>query len=95
VAHVTIGLPLLIAHYERIVEATQVSRIIVDREGMATSVLALLLAAGRAVVTVLRSDQYERLASFCQIGEFVPARQGCARPDCAGSGSRLHRVATT
>jgi hypothetical protein len=55
--HLTIGLPLIIAHSERIVEAAQVSRIIVDREGMATSVLASLHAAGRAVVTVLRSDQ--------------------------------------
>ena len=62
--HLTIGLPLIIAHYEQTVEQAQVSRIIVDREGMATEFLASLHAAGRTVVTVLRTDQYQDLASF-------------------------------
>jgi hypothetical protein len=70
--HLTIGLPLIIAHYEQIVETAQVSRIIVDREGMAAEFLATLHAAGRTVVTVLRTDQYQDLASFTEIGEFVP-----------------------
>jgi len=70
--HLTIGLPLIIAHYERIVETALVSRIIVDREGMAIEFLASLQAAGRTVVTVLRTDQYRDLASFTAIGEFVP-----------------------
>ncbi len=70
--HLTIGLPLIIAHYEQIVEQVQVNRIIVDREGMATEFLASLHTAGRTVVTVLRTDQYRDLASFTAIGEFVP-----------------------
>jgi hypothetical protein len=70
--HLTIGLPLIITHYERIVETAQVSRIIVDREGMATEFLASLQAAGRTVVTILRTDQYRDPASFTAVGEFVP-----------------------
>jgi hypothetical protein len=70
--HLTIGLPRLIAHYEQTVEQVQVSRIIVDREAMATEFLASLHAAGRTVVTVLRTDQYQDLASFTEMGEFLP-----------------------
>jgi len=68
----TIGLPLIIARYEQIVEKVQVSRIIVDREAMAAEFLACLHAAGRSVVTVLRSDQYRDLASFSEVGTFLP-----------------------
>lgn len=70
--HLTIGLPLIIAHYEQIVEQVQVNRIIVDREAMATEFLARLHAAGRTVVTVLRTDQYQDLASFTEMGDFLP-----------------------
>lgn len=70
--HLTIGLPSIIARYEQIVEKVQVSRIIVDREAMAAEFLASLHAAGRSVVTVLRSDQYRDLASFSEVGTFLP-----------------------
>ncbi len=70
--HLTIGLPRIITRYEDIVEHAQVSRLIVDREGMATEFLASLQEASRTVVTVLRTDQYQDLASFSQIGEFLP-----------------------
>ena len=70
--HLTIGLPLLIAQYEQSVETARVSWIIVDREGMATEFLASLHEASRSVVTILRTDQYQDLASFSQLGEFVP-----------------------
>jgi hypothetical protein len=70
--HLTMGLPLIIAQYEHTVEQTQVSRLIVDREGMATEFLASLQEASRTVVTVLRTDQYQDLASFSEIGAFVP-----------------------
>jgi len=62
------SLPFIIARYEQIVEKVQVSRIIVDREAMAAEFLASLHAAGRSVVTVLRSDQYRDLASFSEVG---------------------------
>ena len=58
------------ARYEQ--TEVQVRRIIVDREVMAVEFLASLHAAGRTVVTVLRTDQYQDLASFSEIGEFVP-----------------------
>lgn len=70
--HLTLGLPLIIAHYEQTVAQAQVRRIIVDREGMAAEFLASLHEASRMVVTVLRTDQYRDLASFSQVGEFVP-----------------------
>jgi hypothetical protein len=49
-----------------------VARLIVDREGMAAEFLATLVKAGRAVVTILQSDQYQGLASFSEVGPFVP-----------------------
>jgi hypothetical protein len=70
--HLTIGLPLIIARYEQVVEKVQVSRIIVDREAMAAEFLASLHAVGRSMVTVLRSDQYQDLASFSEVGTFLP-----------------------
>jgi hypothetical protein len=70
--HLTVGLPLIIAHYEQIVDQVQVNRIIVDREGMAAEFLASLHEASRTMVTVLRADQYQDLASFSEMGVFVP-----------------------
>jgi hypothetical protein len=49
-----------------------VNQIIVDREGMAAEFRALLLEASRTMVTVLRTDQYQDLASFSEIGACVP-----------------------
>jgi hypothetical protein len=70
----TVGLPAIVARYERVEEQVQVSRIIVDREGMATEFLASLHAAGRTVVTILRTDQYRDLTSFTEVGTFLPLR---------------------
>jgi len=39
---------------------------------MAAEFLASLQAAGRSMVTVLRSDQYRDLASFSEVGTFLP-----------------------
>jgi hypothetical protein len=78
--HLTIGLPSIVARYEQ--TKVQVRRIIVDREGMAVEFLASLHAAGRIVVTVLRTDQYQDLASFSEIG--------CAGAGSAGSRSCTH-----
>src|SRR5215831_4025189 len=49
-----------------------VARLIVDRESMAAEFLATLVKAGRTVVTILQSDQYQGLASFSDVGPFVP-----------------------
>ncbi len=70
--HLMVGLPSIIARYEHNQEHVQVKRIIVDREGMATEFLASLHAEGRTVVTILRSNQYQDLTSFCEVGTFLP-----------------------
>lgn len=70
--HLTVGLPLIIARYEGSEESAQAKRIIVDREGMATEFLASLHAEGRTVVTILQTNQYQDLTSFCDMGTFVP-----------------------
>jgi hypothetical protein len=70
--HLTAGLPAIIARYEQQEESFQVKRIIVDREGMATEFLASLHAEGRTVVTILQTNQYQDLTSFCDVGTFVP-----------------------
>lgn len=70
--HLTTGLPQIVARFEHAARPAAVARIIVDREGMAAAFLAGLAAAGRTVVTVLRADQYAGLASFTDVGPFVP-----------------------
>ncbi len=70
--HLMVGLPSIIARYEHSEEHVQVKRIIVDREGMGTEFLASLHAEGRTVVTILRTNQYQDLTSFCDVGTFLP-----------------------
>ncbi|WP_157506243.1 hypothetical protein [Ktedonobacter racemifer] len=72
--HLTIGLPVMLAHYEQAAGLASLKRIVVDREGMAAEFLAELAGEGRTVVTVLRTDQYTRLESFREGEEFVPLR---------------------
>jgi hypothetical protein len=70
--HLMVGLPSIVARYEHNEKHVQVRRIIVDREGMATEFLASLQAEGRTVVTILRTNQYQDLTSFCEVGTFLP-----------------------
>ncbi len=70
--HLMVGLPAIIERYEHNEEHIQVKRIIVDREGMGTEFLAHLHAEGRTVVTILRTNQYQDLNSFCDVGTFLP-----------------------
>ena len=39
---------------------------------MAAEFLAALVAQGRTVITILRSNQYQGLTSFTEVGDFVP-----------------------
>jgi hypothetical protein len=73
-SHLTLGLPSIVARYERQAGVSAVKRVIVDREGMAAEFLAALHMAGRTVISVLRADQYSGLESFTAIGSFVPLR---------------------
>jgi hypothetical protein len=60
--------------YEQNEEHVQVKRIIVDQEGIATEFLASLHAEGQGVVTILRTNQYQDLTSFRDVGTFLPLR---------------------
>ena len=70
--HLMVGLPSIIERYEHSKEHVQVKRVIVDREGMGTEFLASLHAEGRTVVTILHTNQYQDLTSFCDVGTFLP-----------------------
>ena len=70
--HLTAGVPAFLARYEQGVQSSQVRRMIVDREGMATEFLARLHEEGRSVVTILQTNQYRDLSSFSEVGTFVP-----------------------
>lgn len=70
--HLTIGLPHILARYTEATGGQTIEHLVVDREGMGGDFLAGLVATGCTVVTILRADQYDGLASFCDIGDFVP-----------------------
>jgi hypothetical protein len=77
--HLTIGLPQILARYAQATGGHTINHVVVDREGMGGEFLAGLVTAGCTVVTILRADQYDGLASFTDIGPFVPLardRQG-------------------
>jgi hypothetical protein len=73
--HLTVGLPAILARYEQAAGQAAQTQIIVDRDQMAAQFLADLVATGRTVVTVLRTDQYAGLESFTKVGGFVPLEQ--------------------
>ncbi len=70
--HLTAGLPQIIERYERAAGQRSAQRIVVDREAVASELLARLAREGRDVITVLRSNQYAGMGSFTNVGEFVP-----------------------
>jgi hypothetical protein len=70
--HLTAAVSAFLASYEQHTGNSQVARMIVDREGMATEFLASLHAEGRSVVTILHTNQYRDLSSFSEVGKFAP-----------------------
>lgn len=70
--HLTLGTPSLITRYETVTREAALRRLVIDREGMAAEFLATLAAEGRAVVTILRTEQYRGLESFSDVGVFLP-----------------------
>jgi len=71
--HLTKGLPVVVQHFEAAVgQAFKVSRLVVDREVMGGEFLASELGEGREIVTILKENQYHRVESFQEVGEFVP-----------------------
>ena len=70
--HLTKGVLQFLARYDQATGGHPVARLIIDREGMAAEFLHQLVKAGRTVVTILKSNQYAGLASFTDVGAFVP-----------------------
>ncbi|HEY6410098.1 MAG TPA: hypothetical protein VIY29_21795, partial [Ktedonobacteraceae bacterium] len=73
--HLTMGLTRILARYQQTSGMSTAGRVIVDREGMAAPFLRDLKAQGYIVVTLLRTDQYEGLDFFTEVGAFVPLEQ--------------------
>ncbi len=74
--HLTKGVLQFLARYDQATGGHPVTRLIIDREGMAAEFLHQLAKEGRTVVTILKSNQYAGLASFTDVGAFVPLCQG-------------------
>lgn len=72
--HLTNRVAPMLDCYEAATGQKQIRCVVVDREGMAAEFLAQLSQAGRQVVTLLRSDQYEGEGSFEQVGAWSPWR---------------------
>jgi hypothetical protein len=70
--HLTLGTPSLLWRYETATSEGSLQQLVIDREGMAAEFLAKLAAEGRWVVTTLRTEQYQGLASFTDVGAFLP-----------------------
>ena len=70
--HLTVGLPAILARYEQATGCPPFRCVVVDREGMSATWLRTMVAAGRTVITLLRSDQYQSLDSFHAVGSFQP-----------------------
>jgi hypothetical protein len=70
--HLTLGAPSLMRRYEAATDEVSLRRLVIDREGMAAEFLAKLAAERRWVVTILRTEQYRGLASFTDVGAFLP-----------------------
>src|SRR5258706_12837233 len=70
--HLTVGVPTLLERYEQNVKHAHVTRMIVDREGMATAFLVRLHTEGRSVITILQTNQYRDLSLFSKAGSFEP-----------------------
>jgi hypothetical protein len=70
--HLPKGASAFLDRYDQAAETPRVERLIVDREGMAAEFLFTVVKAGRTVVTILQSEQYQGLASFSDVGPFVP-----------------------
>ncbi len=70
--HLTKGVSTLLARYDQATGGHRVARLIIDREGMGAEFLHQLAKEGRTVVTILKSNQYSGLASFTDVGAFVP-----------------------
>jgi len=76
--HLTQALRPLVEGYQEAIEGPTIKHLVVDREGLGAEFLAGL-KDDYQVVTLLKSNQYQGLASFTEVGQFEPLgydRQG-------------------
>jgi hypothetical protein len=69
--HLTGCLPELVEAYHQAVGEQPVKQIVIDREGMGADFLDRLKDQYQ-VITLLKSNQYQDLTSFTDVGQFVP-----------------------
>lgn len=63
--------PPILAHLKESTGMMVPRCVVVDREGMAAPLLRDLQAQGYTVITLLRTDQYDDLELFTEVGQFV------------------------
>jgi hypothetical protein len=84
--HLTQAVPQFLARYEQATGGHRVAQLIIDREGMAAEFLHQLATEGRTLITILRSNPYQGLGSFTEVGAFKPLcrdRDGRVRREVA------------
>ena len=69
--HLTRQVPALVTTYRQALGQQPIRQIIVDREGLGADFLAQL-KDDYQMITLLRSNQYQDLSSFTEVGQFVP-----------------------
>jgi hypothetical protein len=75
--HLTSGIPHILDCYEQATPSIHLTQLVVDREAMASDFLAQLRTDGRYMTTILKTNQYVGLASFTQVGSFIPLTVDC------------------
>jgi hypothetical protein len=70
--HLTSGIPQVLTCYEQATETLHLVNLVVDREAMAADFLAQQRREGRTLTTILKTNQYNGLHSFTNVGPFVP-----------------------
>ena len=69
--HLTVGLPTLVKRFEKQRPSPSTQQIVVDRECMSGTFLQEW-SQNYTLITILKSNQYQGLASFDELGEFMP-----------------------
>ena len=69
--HLTVGLPAIVKRFEKQRPSPSTQQIVVDRECMSGAFLQEW-SQNYTLITILKSNQYQGLASFDEVGDFMP-----------------------
>ncbi len=69
--HLTVGLPIIVERFEKHHPSATGQQIVVDRECMSAAFLNQW-SEKYTLITILKSNQYQGLASFDEVGDFMP-----------------------